>query len=342
VPETESPTGITADPVVMLIDGDRIFFSDYLRELQKLIGGTITIESITQDDYNVFEKECFNLLIANHLLLKETERRNIEIEEEELISGLIRFSRAFAEHEFEQYLTNQNLTYIQFKEIYRNELKIKKLIQLIENEAPTPTPDEMKNYFRDNQSEFTIPTMVKFTQFECSDPEDAKWIHEKFRREEMYDLLEDEYKDRKDNLVMGRWGEVSLDALPKEFAKVIEKLEPGQISDLITYEKLEKKEDGTLTREKKHFFFELEYKISAKNLRFSDVENIIRDRLIEQSKKHQLEQWLQDQKSKAMIRYFPENINRENVLARIKALYPGRINDYEPMDTENSDEKQGN
>jgi hypothetical protein len=154
----------------------------------------------------------------------------------------------------------------------------------------------------------------------------------------MYDLLEEEHKDKRKKLVMGRWGEVALDSLPKEFVAVIKNLEPGQISDLITYEKLEKKQDGTLTREKKYYFFELEYKIPAKNFRFTEVKADIEKKLLEQSKKRQLDEWLRNEKSKTFIRYFHENIDRKKVIARINALYTERNKPYEPSDNGEHDE----
>ncbi|MGC8976254.1 MAG: SurA N-terminal domain-containing protein [Candidatus Ratteibacteria bacterium] len=75
-------------------------------------------------------QNSLNSLIEEKLLLYQAEKENIEVKDEEIKSEIERIKRNFSDPgDFYKYLKNINLTFSQFEEEIKDNLKIKKLLK---------------------------------------------------------------------------------------------------------------------------------------------------------------------------------------------------------------------
>jgi len=248
------------DPVVVLIGAKRMLFSEFIHHFRNLIGNSIDLASISDEHFDLLIDECLDNAVIDYILDEESAIRKVQVTQKEVMGELMEFSRNTQEGQFEQYLAERDLSYAEFKEIIIQKNKRKKVLQLLEKEIPTPAEKTLKKYHKDHKSEFQLKAeIVKFTQYEFDNAEDAEWGHEKYKRDEMLDYLD---KEHKQIVTMGRWNLVSVTDIPKEFAQALASIEPEEISNVIELKKQEKEPDGTFVEKTKYYFIHFHFEFN--------------------------------------------------------------------------------
>ncbi|MFC1839692.1 peptidyl-prolyl cis-trans isomerase [Thermodesulfobacteriota bacterium] len=146
------------DENIVITVGDTSISRDELRED---IERVIFEMGITDQDAKIGIKSIVDKVIEKKLILEYGKIKGIYITDEELDSAVIEIKNDYPEDIFNEMLLKRYLDLSDWKDDFKEELLIKKIIEEVVSEFPPVTYDETKEYYDEHQDEFRHPKMVK-------------------------------------------------------------------------------------------------------------------------------------------------------------------------------------
>jgi peptidyl-prolyl cis-trans isomerase SurA len=142
-----SLSAITVDKVLAIINNEMITLSDY-KKYNKEIGN---IENDVNVDQNILKQ-----LIEEKIILLETEKKGIEVTQNEIKLAIEEFKKEnnLTDEELEDILKDEKISLNDFKNNLRNKIKIAKLIQSEVDSKIIITEKEISDYYEKNKTNF--------------------------------------------------------------------------------------------------------------------------------------------------------------------------------------------
>jgi parvulin-like peptidyl-prolyl isomerase len=142
-----SLSAITVDKVLAIINNEMITLSDY-KKYNKEMGN---IENDVNVDQNILKQ-----LIEEKIILLETEKKGIEVTQNEIKLAIEEFKKEnnLTDEELEDILKDEKISLNDFKNNLRNKIKIAKLIQSEVDSKIIITEKEISDYYEKNKTNF--------------------------------------------------------------------------------------------------------------------------------------------------------------------------------------------
>src|SRR4030042_5217953 len=88
------------DPIVFYIGSVGVKLSEFTLEFQNLAGGVIDSENIQDEEYEMLVDQCLKNITTNYFLDQEAIKRKISIDDEDLTTKMMIFTRNFRDQDF--------------------------------------------------------------------------------------------------------------------------------------------------------------------------------------------------------------------------------------------------
>jgi len=245
-------------------------------------------------------KAILERMIQNKLFLSEAKARKIEVDERE-IEELIEDVRASfpSEEAFRNAMTRENIYMSQLEERYKEKIMIDKLIDFVVKSKISIAPLEASDYYEANPEEFRTPEharvrtiLIRVTP-ERDENEAIKLSNRLLQRIQEggdFSMLAEEYSDASTASSGGEMGWVKKGELIRELNEVIFSLKPGDVSHVIQ------------TPVGFHIF-EVEEKRSSKARDFSEVKEMIEQKIYSQKIEKGIQGFIEELKENAYISF---------------------------------------
>lgn len=243
-------------------------------------------------------KDLLRQMIEDKLILSRAKELSIRVSEDEINERLRYIKNNFpSEEAFNDTLEAQGITVANLKDRYRDQLLMKKVVELEIRSRVSVLPSEIAKYYEEHRPEFKREEKYKVSHILIKAADDISFELAKVEIDDIYNKLKQgydfselakEYSQGPNKETGGDMGYISRGEMLEELDQVIFSLKPGEFSEpvksKIGYHIL-KVEDISNSG-----YFSLE---EAKG----DIENF----LFQQKLKEKLDEWVSELKSKAYI-----------------------------------------
>ena len=178
------------------------------------------------------EKKAFlEELINETLMLQEVDKLNISISNREIQQEINKIVEVPIDT-FKQDLSSAGISYFEWKERLKKNLKIQKLIQLVITNNIVITDEELQEYYNANTTDFFVPSGVEVYQILLKTEAEANVIHQQLlaKPKKWNDLVKDSIAEDGLNGYMGFF---SRGELPEVMEKAIFSLKNNRISPVV-------------------------------------------------------------------------------------------------------------
>ncbi len=190
-------------------------------------------------------KNVLNQMIEDKLMLQEAKKQGIEVSDEELEEKLNQVKSQFSnDEEFRQILKSENLTMLDLKEKYKEQIMIKKLINREVRSEIDITPTGVFRYYQEHEEDFRIPAKIKVQTIliRKTNETQSQSVNLKERIEKIYKELKEgtefsklakEYSEDPSAEDGGNMGYIKKGEMMAKIDKALFLLKVGEISDII-------------------------------------------------------------------------------------------------------------
>lgn len=224
------PLPLEASPIVAMIDGAEITQDDFLiafRELQ--FGKEIDEES---EEGRKIKRSILERLIEEKLILAEAGRLKLTVPDNELDNEINLIRRGFPEEDFNRLLEDQNISFADWKEQLRREMRGRKVIESTVPRNFEISDEEIKNFYGENREEFREQETVRARHIVVQSEQTALDIQGRLAQGESFEKLAREYSFSPDKDQGGDMGFFSKEGMPEEF-DVVFNLKINEISPVV-------------------------------------------------------------------------------------------------------------
>lgn len=117
-----------------------------------------------------------NKVIDKYVIMEYGQAKGITLSESELESAIMEIKKGYPENVFNELLIKKYIEYGEWKEIIREDLLIRKIINNAMNDITPVSFDEIKSYFETHQKEFLVNEMVRFRQIVTKTKDEAEEV----------------------------------------------------------------------------------------------------------------------------------------------------------------------
>jgi parvulin-like peptidyl-prolyl isomerase len=166
---------IFSRPCVATVNGARIYLEDYqLRLNQKK--AMLPKDILNQPDYiKRFEEEVLDGMITEKIMDLRAKELNISISAAELEDKIEEIKKDYGK-DFSNLLAQENVKYEQWKDDYKKEMLLQKLIAIDVNAKIKVSEDEAEDYYNEHLNKYKTESRVRVAQIAVRDLAMAKKI----------------------------------------------------------------------------------------------------------------------------------------------------------------------
>ncbi len=280
-------------PVLATIFDEPITVDDFRARLEanRLARPSETVGPAAGEAQDDLTLNLLNQMIDEKLFLLEARRVRLSVSESELTGTIERIRNDYTDEAFDDYLKSQNIAYAHWTEAIRNDLVIRKLVQLSVDSRVSVTPEAVEAYYAEHASEFEQKEQVRARQIVVATEDEAKRLRDQLvaaRPASSFEELASNHSLSPDRAQGGDLGFFARAELPEEFDVVFD-LAPGQISRVV------KSAYG-------YHIFKLIEKRPKKRLTLVEAGEAIRTRLLQQQRERRFAEWLAGLRQKAQVK----------------------------------------
>jgi parvulin-like peptidyl-prolyl isomerase len=171
-------------------------------------------------------------VVDHYLILEYGKQQGIKVSDEELEAAITDIKKGYSEKEFQETLVEGYIDYKEWKESFKTQLLMKKIMDKVSEGVEPVTFEEIKKYYQDHPDEFTHPDMVRFRQILTRTKPEAESILKKILSgEDMGQLVEKYGPPGVPGVQEGVW--VRKGDLDESMEKVLFSLPVGKISQVV-------------------------------------------------------------------------------------------------------------
>ncbi|MGA9111164.1 MAG: peptidyl-prolyl cis-trans isomerase [Smithella sp.] len=279
---------IFSRPSVATVNGSNIYLDDYQSRLDQKMD-MVPKDILVQPEYmKRFEEEVLDNMITEKIMYLRAQELNISISEIELENKIKEIKKDYG-GDFTSQFAQENVKYENWKEDFKKEMLLQKLIATDVNAKIKISDDEAKDYFNEHRNNYKKESRVRVAQIVVRDLAAAKKAVERLNAGEDFAKVAASMSIGPEAHHGGDLGFVTRRVMPEPLDKTIFKMQINEISPIV------QSSYGF------HIFKVLEIQ-PARAGNFTDVrEDVIADIML-QKEDAAFISWLEDLKKKAVIK----------------------------------------
>lgn len=296
--------GEVVERIVALVNNEVITLSE-LEETGRTLFEQVkqaTLPSEREEKLKKVRAEVLEQLIENKLLEQESKKRKIEVSDRDVDQAIgdIMKQNHLTENELKMALAKDGMTFSRYRQQIREDLGKMRLVNWEIKSKIVVKEEDLKKAYQENLKEYTDPVEVKVQQvFLSVAPEaaeeqvaairkEAQSILERARRGEDFAQLARDYSRGPEAREGGVLGFFKHKELMPELEEAAFKLPPGELSEPV-------RSKGGF-----HILRVLERK-GGEPRPFAEVQNRVRDKILQTEVERQFKEWMKALKAKAYI-----------------------------------------
>ena len=214
------------------------------QELQEAVAQTNPADRKPGVSEGEFRSQVLSRMIEQHLVLQKAKQMGLTVSEEELEEALGRIRADFPSQEaFESQLAKQGLSPDRFRQHYRNQMIIKRMVDREVRPRVSYSPKELEQYYEQHAEEFKHPQRLHlFTiliRHQQNHKEDrkahllAKALWRRLKGGESFEALARQFSEGPRKEEGGDLGWVEERHLLKEIAEALRSLKVGEMTPVL-------------------------------------------------------------------------------------------------------------
>lgn len=275
-------------PYIASVNGSKIYLDDYRQQLARK-KFMLPENFLKQPDFRKrFEEEVLEGMITERIMLLRAQELNISVTDKELDEKVKEFIRDYGTN-FSDLLAKENIKYERWKEDFRKEMIIQKLVEADVNAKIKVTDDEAEKYFNEQRSHYKTESRVRVAQIVVHDLSSAKKVEKRLKNGENFAAVAAEVSIGPEARNGGDLGFIARKTMPDTLDKTIFSMPINKISPIVQ------------SSYGYHIFKVLDFKPGG-NANFKDVkERVITDIRL-QKENDAFRTWLEALKVKANVK----------------------------------------
>ena len=219
-------------PYVATVNGSKIYLEDYKSQLGREIR-IVPRDFLVQPDYRKrFEEEVLDAMITGKIMFLRAQELNISITDAELEGKIKEFKQDYGK-DFSNLLTQENVKYEQWKEDFKKEMLLQKLIAIDVNAKIIITDNEAEKYFNEHRNNYKTESRVRVAQIVVRDLALAKKVSARLKAGEDFASVAAEVSVGPEANRGGDLGFVTKQTMPEPLDKTIFSLPVKKISPVV-------------------------------------------------------------------------------------------------------------
>ncbi len=287
-PEQGNHASKSEESIALYVDGIDVTMEELEEEYKYFLGEMGLEKPDSPDHHEQIVELCYNSLIENIVLFDVYMEKKLEIPvEESTIRGIISSRETFPEGFDlleERVQMWQNRVQRRLAVIAAAAAKSQELSRSIVIE-----PDEIHQFYAENQHLFTIPLSLDTRVIRVFDPDLATDIHAKVKGGWSFEKLAERYSKERGKAAKGQIFQLNLQEIDPDFITVLEKTMESHVSPV-------------LTSYQGYYIYKVEKRYPEHILEFDAVKKDIEEKLHAQKRSELFREWMKKKKSELNIR----------------------------------------
>jgi parvulin-like peptidyl-prolyl isomerase len=223
---------IFSSPYVATVNGSKIYLDDYQallnKKMQMMPEGFLN----NADNMKRFEEEILDSMITEKIMKMRAQELNITLSDAELENKIKEIKKDYGE-DFTSLFAEQNINYEKWKEEFKEETLLQKLIAMDVNDKIKISEDEIEDYFNKHRSNYKTDSRVRVAQIVVRDMATAEKVVEKLNSGESFANVAAQMSIGPEASRGGDLGFITRWVMPNPLDKTIFKLPANKISPIV-------------------------------------------------------------------------------------------------------------
>jgi parvulin-like peptidyl-prolyl isomerase len=162
-------------PYVAMVNGSKIYLDDYQSRLEQKMY-MVPKEFLNQPDYmKRFEDEILDSMITGKIMYLRAQELNISVSEAELENKIKEIKKDYGE-DFAGLFAREKVKYEEWKEDFKKEMLLQKLVAIDVNAKIKITEDEAEDYFNEHSNNYKTESHIRVAQIVVRDMATAQKV----------------------------------------------------------------------------------------------------------------------------------------------------------------------
>jgi len=219
-------------PYVATVNGSKIYLDDYQSLLDKKMY-MVSKAFLDQPDYRKrFEEEVLDSMITGKIMFLRAQELNISVSDAELDNKIKEIKKDYGQ-DFTSLFAQENVNYEKWKEDFRKEMLLQKLIAMDVNAKIKISDNEAEDYFDKHRDNYKKESRVRIAQIVVRDLATAKKVVEKLNAGEDFAKVAADMSIGPEAQHGGDLGFITRLVMPEPLDKTIFKMPVNEISPII-------------------------------------------------------------------------------------------------------------
>ena len=223
---------IFSRPYVATVNGSKIYLDDYQFRLDQKLD-MVPKDFLDQPEYmKRFEEEVLDNMITEKIMYLRAQELNISVSEIELENKIKEIKKDYG-GDFTSQFAQENVKYENWKEDFKKEMLLQKLIAMDVNSKIKISDDEAEDYFNEHRNNYKKESRVRVAQIVVRDLAAAKKVVERLNSGEDFAEVAASMSIGPEAHRGGDLGFITRWVMPEPLDKTIFKLPVNMISPIV-------------------------------------------------------------------------------------------------------------
>ncbi|MFA5324179.1 MAG: peptidyl-prolyl cis-trans isomerase [Smithella sp.] len=219
-------------PYVASVNSSKIYLDEYQSRIDKKVR-LVPENFLNQSDYmKKFEQEVLDGMIMEKLMYLRARDLNISVSDSELEDKIKEIKKDYDE-DFTSLFAQGNIDYEKWKEEFKNELLLQKLVEKDVNAKIKISEDEIEKYFEKHRGHYKREARVKIAQIVVRDMPTAEKAMERLKSGEEFAKVASDMSISPEAARGGDLGFITRFVMPEPLDETIFKIPVNKISPIV-------------------------------------------------------------------------------------------------------------
>jgi parvulin-like peptidyl-prolyl isomerase len=219
-------------PYVATVNGSKIYLEDYQLQLDREMR-IVPRDFLNQPDYmKRFKEEVLDGMITEKIMSLRAQELNISINDAELEKKIKEFKQDYGK-DFSNLLAQENVKYEQWKEDFKKDMLLQRLVAIDVNAKIKIMEDEAEKYFKEHRNNYKTESRVRVAQIVVRDLAMARKIEARLKAGEDFASVAAEVSVGPEAYRGGDLGFITRQIMPEPLDKTIFSLPVKKISPIV-------------------------------------------------------------------------------------------------------------
>lgn len=223
---------IFSRPYVATVNGSKIYLEDYQAVLNKKIQMVPEEFRKQPDAMKKFEEEVLDAMITEKIMHLRAQELKISVSDAELENKIQEIKKDYGD-DFTRLFNGENINYEEWREEFKEELLLQKLIAMDVNARIKISEDEIKKYYHERRGNYKTDSGVRVAQIVVQDLATAQKAMERLKSGEDFSQVAADMSIGPEARRGGDLGLVTRWVMPEPLDKTIFKMPVNKISPIV-------------------------------------------------------------------------------------------------------------